>query len=73
KIPAVAPHQPRIPARREAVGVRVVPTVNPSRPDYSPLDTPPRLRRAVANGPPPQLETAEEMLDIPAFLRAQAD
>jgi len=46
--------------------------VNASRPDYAPLDTPPRFRR-VANGPPPVLETAEDMLDIPAFLRAQAD
>ena len=73
KTPAVATHQPRIPPRREMPGVRVVPTVNPSRPDYSPLDTPPRFRRAVANGAPPVLETAEEMLDIPAFLRAQAD
>jgi cell division protein FtsZ len=72
KNPAVALHQqPRIPTRPQA-GVRVVPTVNATRPDYSPLDTPPRMRR-VANGPPPQLETADEMLDIPAFLRAQAD
>ncbi|HMD58940.1 MAG TPA: cell division protein FtsZ, partial [Steroidobacteraceae bacterium] len=76
KTPAVATHQPGIPSRRDAGGqrsVRVVPTVNPSRPDYSPLDTPPRFRRAVANGAPPVLDTAEEMLDIPAFLRAQAD
>jgi cell division protein FtsZ len=78
KNPAVALHQqhqqhqqPRLPTRPQP-GVRVVPTVNATRPDYSPLDTPPRMRR-VANGPPPQLETAEEMLDIPAFLRAQAD
>jgi cell division protein FtsZ len=73
KVPTVAPHQARITPRREMPGVRVVPTVNPSRPDYSPLDTPPRFRRAVANGAAPVLETAEEMLDIPAFLRAQAD
>jgi cell division protein FtsZ len=72
KIPVVAPHQPRIPPRVER-GVHAVPTVKPARPDYERLDTPPHFRRAVANGQAPQLQTAEELLDIPTFLRAQAD
>jgi len=72
KASPVAPHQTRIPPRPQP-GMRVVPTVNPSRPDYERLDTPPKYRKAVANGAPPVLETSDDMLDIPAFLRAQAD
>ena len=73
KIPVVAPPHPRIPARPERGGVHAVPTVKASRPDYERLDTPPHFRRAVANGQAPTLQTAEELLDIPTFLRAQAD
>ena len=44
--------------------------------DYSALDRPPHLRqRAVGDGLRPGLaaQPAEEILDIPAFLRRQAD
>jgi cell division protein FtsZ len=73
KLPVVAPHQSRMQARPERGSVHAVPTVKPARPDYERLDTPPHFRRAVANGPAPALQTAEELLDIPSFLRAQAD
>ena len=60
----------------EPPSIRVVPRVKAGgSPDYRELDKPTYVRQRVVNesvAPPPPPEN-EELLDIPAFLRRQAD
>ena len=63
-------------ASRQQQPMRVVRPGPMTPSDYSALDRPPHLRqRAVGDGlhPEPAAQPAEEILDIPAFLRRQAD
>ena len=62
--------------RGESAGMRIVPRnqhTSNAAPDYSKFNAPPSKRKtAVGDGLRPDLE-GDDMLDIPAFLRRQAD
>jgi cell division protein FtsZ len=71
--PPLAPAAPRRRPEVSVVGGRH--PVAPATPDYSQLDLPPGLRgkRAVGDGLRHDAPLSEDVLDIPAFLRRQAD
>jgi cell division protein FtsZ len=75
QVPVVAPVQPRDAQRAAAAAAAVPVRGRPgSVPDYAALDRPTIVRnRAVGDGLVPAALPAEELLDIPAFLRRQAD
>ncbi len=59
---------------REAHGMRVLRREPPTASEWQDLDRPTIVRqRAVGDGLRPEPSPAEELLDIPAFLRRQAD
>jgi cell division protein FtsZ len=61
-------------AGREAPPMRVVKREPMTPSDYNQLDKPTYQRqRAVGDGLRPEAAPSEELLDIPAFLRRQAD
>jgi cell division protein FtsZ len=58
--------------RDEAVRVKLVQTVGAEM-DYRPLEKPTVLRNKTEDKKPVRVETNPDYLDIPAFLRRQAD
>ena len=66
--------EPVVAANRELPSIRMVKRAPLTASDYSGFERPTIQRqRAVGDGLRPELAPAEELLDIPAFLRRQAD
>ncbi len=74
-VPAAREREPAHAAQREQPTMRMVGRRTPlTAPDYSELEKPTIHRqRAVGDGLRAEVAPAEELLDIPAFLRRQAD